>query len=289
MISVIIPTFNRPGALAACLESLTRLQYPREQFEVIVVDDGGDQDLSAIIESARKSINVRLLKQPNSGPASARNTGAANATGEFIAFTDDDCRPAEDWLAALARRLQQDPSRMYGGHTVNALKTNVYSTASQALIDYLYSYYNADPERARFFTSNNIAMARKMFEAVGGFDVSFRRACGEDREFSDRWLHLGHGMSFVPEAQVFHNHGLTFRRFWKQHFGYGTGAWRFRQSRVLHGRKPPKFEPPAFYLGLVNLARKKQLARPFTLSALLLLSQLANVTGFTWAKMSSKR
>ncbi len=284
MISIIIPTFNRPARLAACLESMTRLRYPKEGFEVIVVDDGGNADLGVIIDKVRESINVRLITQNNTGPAGARNAGAANATGEFIAFTDDDCTPAQDWLTALAQRWRQDPAKMYGGHTVNALESNIYSAASQSLIDYLYSYYNADPERARFFASNNMAMARNMFEAAGGFDTNFPAASGEDRELCDRWLQLGHGMTLVPEARVYHHHGLTFRTFWTQHFNYGTGAWRFRQSRRLRQRDALKIEPLTFYLNLVGHAGKKKLHRRHAISALMVLSQIANAAGFFRAK-----
>lgn len=288
MISIIIPTFNRPGMLTLCLESLTRQDYPKEQFEVIVVNDGGDQDLSAIVEPVSKIINVRLMNQRKAGPATARNTGVASSNGQFIAFTDDDCTPSADWLTVFASRLQQNPSRMYGGHTINALKGNIYSAASQSLVDYLYGYAEAHRGHARFFTSNNIAVARNMFESVGGFDTSFPGACGEDRELCDRWLGLGHEMSFVPEAKVFHHHELTLRTFWKQHFNYGAGAFLFRQCRARRGLMPLRFEPPAFYLGLVGHGWKEQGLRSAPLSALMALSQLANVAGFGWAKFFNR-
>lgn len=283
-ISIIIPTYNHPDLLTSCLESITRLRYPQKDFEVIVVDDGGNSDLSEIIESTRELINIRVVVQSNAGPAQARNTGARYATGDFIAFTDDDCEPAANWLSALVCRLQKDPSRMYGGYTVNALENNVYSTASQSLISYLYDYYNADPDRSRFFTSNNIAMSRTLFEAVGGFDNHFPGAGGEDREFCDRWLHLGHGMSLVREARIFHKHKMTLRTFCKQHFNYGAGALRFWRCKAMREKEPPKFEPLAFYLGLVSHPWKRKLQHSFALSALMVLSQLANAIGFFWAK-----
>ncbi len=266
-------------------DGLWRLQYPIERFEVIIVDDGGEADLGAVIGPLRDRIDVRLVTQRNSGPAQARNNGAAQARGEFLAFTDDDCLPTETWLAMLVHHLQQDPSRLYGGKTVNALKHNLYSTASQALIDYLYGYYNADPKRASFFTSNNIAMSRAMFGAVGGFEASFPGACGEDREFSDRWLYLGYKMSYVPDATILHNHELTFRTFCKQHFNYGAGAVRYRQCRARRGQPPLKFEPLSFYLRLVGHPWQSELDRRLSLSALMVISQLANALGFAWERL----
>jgi len=289
IISVVVPSFNRPASLAVCLESLARLRYPQEQFEVVVVDDGGNVDLGAIIEPLRESINIRLVTQENTGPAGARNKGAASATGQFIAFTDDDCSPTEGWLTALTLRLQQDPARMYGGYTTNALESNIYSTASQLLIDFLYGYFNTDPEQARFFTSNNMALSRSMFESVGGFDTSFPTASGEDRELCDRWQHLGYKMSFVREAQVRHRHAMNFRSFWKQHFIYGNGAWRYWECKHARGLPGPNLEPPRFYLKLVNHAWKSRLKHPLMLTLLLILSQIANAAGFAWERIKGRR
>ena len=92
--SIIIPTYNRTAPLTNCLYFLTLLDYPRNCFEVIVVNDGGETKLEAIADTFRNQINLNLITQPHSGPAAARNTGAAKAKGEFLAFTDDDCMPA---------------------------------------------------------------------------------------------------------------------------------------------------------------------------------------------------
>jgi GT2 family glycosyltransferase len=279
-ISIIIPTYNRPARLASCLESLVQQSYPRENFEVIVVDDGGSVDLEPDIESVDTSLNIKLVRQKNTGPAGARNTGVANATGEFIAFLDDDCALSENWLPIITQYLQNDGSRMYGGLTINALEKNLYSSASQAMIDFLYGYYNTVPEKARFLASNNMAMSRTLFDAAGGFDTSFPGACGEDRELCDRWLQLGHPISFVSEALIFHYHHLGLRSFWKQHFNYGTGAKRFWESKARRNQGARKTEPPAFYRGLITYAWTEKLNCPLPLSLLMVLSQFANVAGF---------
>ena len=282
--SVIVPTYNRPAQLASCLQSLARQDYPAEHYEVIVVDDGSPNKLDPVINPLQDSLNISLVKQQNTGPAGARNTGVANASGQFIAFIDDDCAPAEDWLAMMTRHLQEDPSRMYGGLTMNALGDNIYSTASQLMIDFLYDYYNADPQQARFLASNNIAMARKLFEEAGGFDTNFPGACGEDRELCDRWLYLGHQISYVPDARIFHSHDLNLRSFWRQHFNYGTGAKRFWECKARREQTSMQTEPPSFYWDLLTYPFSKKLRRPLALSSLMLLSQFANITGYLRAK-----
>ncbi len=287
-VSIIIPTYNRPEKLAACLNSFVHQRFPKGEFEVIVVDDGGVFSLESIVQSLQKDIKLQLIKQKNSGPAAARNTGARHANGEFLAFTDDDCVPASDWLEILMGRLQQDSTSMVGGYTVNALETNIYSSASQSLTDFIYGFYNANPEQARFFTSNNMAMSKSVFEHVGGFDVKFLGAGGEDREFCYRWLNRGHEMTYVLGATIFHYHELRFRTFWKQQFNYGKGAWRFRECKNQHDPNSARFNPLYFYSGLLTHGWKQKLRRPFTLTMLMLISQIATTAGFIREKFNEK-
>ena len=284
-ISIVIPTYNRPDKLAECLESLTKLEYPRDSYEVIVVDDGSKMSLESVVENFNNQIEITLLKQPNAGPATARNTGAKQAKGEFLAFTDDDCKPAPDWLNKIAACFAKKPDCLIGGKTINILSENPFSTASQELINYLYSYYNRDPEQATFFASNNIAISKQRFHEIGGFDTTYPRAAAEDREFCDRWLQYGNQMIYVPEVNVYHAHKLTLSSYWKQHFFYGRGAFCFHQVRAKRAHREIKVEPISFYLNLL----KYPLSQPkvklkLLLSALLFISQVAGVAGFFWER-----
>jgi glycosyltransferase involved in cell wall biosynthesis len=285
LFSVVIPTYGRPRQLTACLQSLARLDDSRGVFEVIVVDDGSETPPQAAIAAVGARLDVALLQQSHAGPAAARNAGALKARGAFLAFTDDDCQPAPDWLRTLARRLAEDPECMIGGRAINALPGNPYSTASQLLIDYLYSYYNADPGQARFFTSNNLAVAAERFRSVGGFDTSFPRAAAEDREFCDRWLSRGYRLLYAPEAVVHHAHALTFRSFLRQHFAYGRGAFFFHQIRSRRGADHVKVESLAFYRNLLRYPLSQGGgALAVGLAWLLACAQAANAAGFFWER-----
>jgi cellulose synthase/poly-beta-1,6-N-acetylglucosamine synthase-like glycosyltransferase len=283
--SIVVPTFERPASLANCLQSLALLDYPRDRFEVIVVDDGSEAPPHATIAGLRCKIDVTLLTQPHAGPAAARNAGAAQARGTFLAFTDDDCRPAPNWLNTLSARFAAAPGSAVGGRTLNALSDNPYSSASQLLIDYLYSYYDADPGRARFLTSNNLAFPTEPFRSLGGFDVRWNHAGAEDRELCDRWRAAGHRMIYTPEVLVYHAHFLTLRTFWRQHFNYGRGAYLYHWSRAGRGKDRMKVEPLTFYLRLLDYPFRQPRHTPrLTLLALLLVAQAANLTGFLWAR-----
>ena len=279
--SIIIPTYDRPRQLATCLEALSRLVYPPHRFETIVVDDGSEKPLNDVVDPFRHRLNLILLSQPNAGPATARNMGAAQARGRFLVFTDDDCTPAPDWLNTLAKRLAATPDCAIGGRTLNRLADNPFSAASQILIDYLYNYYNSDHNQAQFFASNNLAMPRERFFEVGGFDTRFSCAAGEDRELCNRWLNNGCRMIYAPEVVVWHSHSLTCRNFFKQHFSYGRGAYFFQQACLRQGCQRIKLEPLSFYLNLLRAPfGQTRNSSALLLSTLLALSQGANAAGY---------
>lgn len=280
-ISIIIPTYNRPEQLATCLESLIELDYPHNCFEVIVVDDGSKTSLESVVAPFTSQLDVTLLRQINNGAASARNTGAKQAKGEFLAFTDDDCMPAADWLKTLAANFIQAPNCLIGGRTINILSKNIYSTASQELIDYVYKYYNTKPHKARFFASNNIALSKERFLAIGGFDITYLRMASEDRELCDRWLQKGYLMLYAPEVQINHAHHLSLISFWQQHFFYGRGAFCFHKIRAKRAAAPIRIEPLSFYINLFTYPLSiSKFPRGLVISTLLFLSQLAATFGF---------
>jgi GT2 family glycosyltransferase len=169
-------------------------------------------------------LNVTLLKKAHSGPAAARSYGAGHAQGLYLAFTDDDCMPAPDWLGRLAQCFSMYPEAVLGGCTVNALVDNPYSAASQLLVDYLNARWNPSARQATFFTSNNLALPAKSFNAGGGLEV------------------------FVPDAVVQHAHCLSFPAFCRQHFNYGRGAHRLHQLRAERTAARIRFESLASYL-----------------------------------------
>jgi len=280
--SVIVPTFNRPEQLSRLLAALAASDYASPAFEVLVVDDAGSESLDLVTAQFAGRLDVKLIRNAvNHGPAHGRNTGAANAKNEFLAFTDDDCEPATGWLSALARRFVESPECLVGGRTVNGLNQNPYSSASQLIIDLVYAFYNSDPEGPRFFASNNLAVRADLFRQCGKFDESFRTS--EDREFCNRWLQHNLRMEYEQDAIVVHRHPLSFRTFWEQHFSYGQGAARFHRvcAQRDSGRLSDHFGfhrklPRSWWLSTRNLPNGQRVKT----IPLLLLWQAANGAGF---------
>ena len=288
--SIVVPTYQRPVQLAACLQALSRLDYARQRFEVIVVDDGSKTPPDVTVDSFRDRLQLILLVQLHSGPATARNTGAMRARGKYLAFTDDDCLPAPDWLQALAAHFDRAPDHLVGGRIINAHPENPYSTAAQLLIDYMYAHYDGDRHQANFFASSNLAVPAERFRAIGGFDTSFPLAAGEDRELCDRWLHYGYEMTYAPEVLVYHAHGLTLRSFWRQQFRYGRGAFGFHRVRAQRTQKGIRLQAPSFYLNLLRHSFSQgRRGRRLVLAGLLLVSQGAITMGFLREKFAQAK
>src|SRR5262245_53336143 len=97
-ISVVVPAYQAAGQIERCMAALARQTLPRNEYEIIVVDDGSTDDTAN--RAARCGARVLRLRR-NRGPAQARNTGLAAARAGIVVFTDSDCAPTRDFLAAL--------------------------------------------------------------------------------------------------------------------------------------------------------------------------------------------
>jgi glycosyltransferase involved in cell wall biosynthesis len=291
-VSVVIPTYRRSRELAACLASLSALDYPLDRLEVIVVDDGGgvsfDPELRDRLELT--VVEPGAMRTARRGPAAARNLGAERAAGELLAFTDDDCLPAPDWLRVLVDRYVQTPGHAVGGRTVNLPPRDAYARASQVILDCVYAFYNADTSDARFLASNNLVLPRERFLHLGGFDSGFRCPGGEDRDLCDRWVHHGYGMTYAREALVYHARSDDLPSFARQYFGYGRGAYRYHRARAKRGSGPMRAEL-GFYRMLARTAHRPVRAAGAVDGALLLallgMWQVANTLGFAWEGVRS--
>jgi len=282
LVSVIVPTYRRGGALRTCLEALTRQDYERGRYEVLVVDDGGGEAADAVRATGGGRGEVTLLSSTNQGPAAARNRGAEVAAGDLLAFTDDDCVPRPSWLRCLARCCSPTSGVGAGGRTLNACPGDPRAQVAQMIVDAAYTHANTHPSGAYFFAANNLMLPTAAFAQIGGFDPSFRTS--EDRDICARWREAGLRLAFAADAVVLHAHTLTTSEFWRVHFAYGRGAYRFHRARAdRRGRRRLglSFLEPRFYGRMARLPRTAASpSRAIETAALLALWQAANTAGF---------
>jgi GT2 family glycosyltransferase len=282
--AVIVPTYNRPARLGACLAGLAKLES--QDFEVIVVDDGGEADLTALVTPYAPL--VRLVRQRNGGPAKARNAGVQATEAGFITFTDDDCVPEPGWLEGLLRKHREDAEALIGGRVENLLPQDVYASTSQSLADFLYDFYGAEHGGAPFFTSNNIGCDRQAFLSLGGFDETFPLPAAEDRDLGLRWRASGRRLVYADDAVVGHAHGMNLQGFWRQHSNYGRGAYHLHSLMKARHDNSPRLEGLGFYSGLIGRPLRSGAANAVAQTMLLGLSQLAMVSGYLQQKRATR-
>jgi GT2 family glycosyltransferase len=290
LVSVIIPTRNRPQALERCLDALAVQTMSPGSFEVLVVDDSSEPPLSLDPSRWVSKFDLKLIRQQNTAPAGARNRGVTHARGEFLAFTDDDCLPTPTWLEKLVAALRANPEAMVGGSTFNGLKENPYSETSQLILEMVYVHFNRDPANAYFFASNNMAIRRDSFLATGGFDVTLRTA-SEDRDLCDRWRMADRRLVWIEDAKVEHRHAQDIVRFTRLHFRYGQGAWSYNRLRKTRGTASV-----ADYAGfhwsipkrLLERRRTYSIPRMLGIPILLVWWELVNAVGFVFAAVFKK-
>jgi len=295
LFSIVIPTYGRIPPLRECLTAVAQLESTAA-FEVIVVDDGSPEPVAPMVESFRKTLSVRVVERARGGPAVARNSGAAVARGRFLAFTDDDCRPAPNWLQVLAAEFERNGRQLLGGRVENSLTNNPYSEASERIGQFVYDYSRNTGVQEPFFTTNNLAVCAEDFRAVGGFTALIPSATAEDKEFCDRWRAHGLPLAHVPAAVVYHAHHLTFRGFLRQHYNYGRGILAFRLLRHGRGRQNGLVpEPFTFYIALLaSPLRHPSKKGQWRLFGLLACAQVATAAGavaqmFRWRQLRRLR
>lgn len=281
--TVVVPTYRRPGQVECCLEALAAQTF-REPWEVVVVDDGSPEPFTGLADRFAGRLDLRVVRQENAGPAAARNRGVAEARGKLIAFTDDDCRPEPDWLATLVGAARERPDALVGGMTINGLPHELFASTSQLIVDLVYEHFNADPDNAYFFASNNMLCGRESFLEMGGFDATFPRAGAEDRDFCDRWRMAGWPLVWRPAARVEHSHSQSFGKFVHLHVRYGRGAYLYQAKRRGRGSGTMR-EDMGFHVGLPGRVRRRLSGMRSTwvggkVVAALVLWQAANAGGF---------
>jgi glycosyltransferase involved in cell wall biosynthesis len=197
-VSVVVPTFNRPQLLERCLEGLVAQAFDPSTYEIIVADDAASEETRRQVEDWQSrclqtgpAIHYLPVRDTR-GPAAARNAGWRFARGRVIAFTDDDCIPDSEWLAAGTRAINEGASGV-SGRVVMPLPEDPTD----------YELNAAGLATAKFVTANCFYL-RSALEAVGGFDERFAMAWRED---SDLWLTLmerGETLVSAEDAVIVH-------------------------------------------------------------------------------------
>ncbi len=237
--SVIIPTYNRYQFLEKCLGSVLAQDFDFREYEVVVVNNGSTDETRQFLDGRTGSLTRIFHQEKNTGPAAARNLGAKESRGQFLAFTDDDCWVPKSWLQELFRGLNQWPKAAAVGGFLEApdeiLKTNILAKLEAFETHKIYKA--GQTESLGGFESpaggtNNIAYRRDVFEKLGGFDESFPVPAGEDADLKWRAVKAGYPIGYVP-VKVTHLDPYSWRSFWRRSIRSGIGSVYFERKNFV--------------------------------------------------------
>jgi O-antigen biosynthesis protein len=226
-ISVAVCSYNGAKKLEECLSRTEQLDYP--DYEIIVVNDGST-DATPVVASRHR---VKLLNTENSGLSAARNVACQAASGEIVAYIDDDAYPDGDWLRYLAHAFRTGEYAALGG-------PNLLPPASSKFARCV-AYAPGGPAHvlisdcvAEHLPGCNLAVRRDRLLEIGGFDPQFRVA-GDDVDLCWRLQEKGCTLGFAPSAVVWHHRRGSLKTYWKQQFHYGIA------EALLERKWPEKY------------------------------------------------
>ena len=227
-ISVAVCSHNGERWMPGCLDAVAQLHYP--DYEVIVVSDGSTDATASIARAA----GARVIELPqNVGLSAARNTALNAASGDIVAYLDDDARPDPDWLRYVALGFEGSGHVAVGG-------PNIAPPADGAIADCVANapggpvHVLLNDEIAEHVPGCNLAIRRDALAAIGGFDERFRIA-GDDVDVCWRLQDAGGTIGFSPGAMVWHHRRNSVRTYLRQQRCYG------RAEALLERKSPERY------------------------------------------------
>jgi len=225
-VSVVVPVYNEEGRIAETLEALLKQTYPKERYEVVVVDNGSTDRTREIV--AR--FPVRLLHEPKHSSYAARNRGIRSTEGDYLAFVDSDCVAEQTWLEKLIQVEQDRDSGLVAGR-IELAKPRRRTMGAQLVL----ARYSADRRRTNVVENGtaptgNLLVRRELFDRLGMFDET---VSGADTQFTKTAAARRRRPVYASEAVVWHPSEISNWRLIRRTFRirYGAGV-RMRNERA---------------------------------------------------------
>lgn len=206
-VSVIIPVFNDTQRLRQCLQALAQQTYPRDRYEVLVVDNSPtpDPSLSLLVTEAVEvqGLSLVLAHEPRRGSYAARNHGLSLAQGDVLAFTDSDCIPDVDWLEKGVSWLTRHPDCGFVAGRIRFFFQNPDAPTIPEIYDSLhFLQQKVYVEQLRFGATANLFTFKTCFDSVGLFNSDL--FSGGDREWGERVFAAGYAQQYADDVVIAH-------------------------------------------------------------------------------------
>lgn len=258
-VTVAVATRNRQDTLADCLESLLAQGYPKDRFEVIVVDDESNDGTAAVAQrfTGDGLPTIHYVRQRHSGLSVARNRAVSDGVGDLICFLDDDAVATPTWLQAMVGAANRHPDvDCFGGRLLLRIEGRAPRTCEAESLGATLDLGD-DEQTITRVKGSNMAIRRSAFGRIGLFNPALVWRGDEDN-----WLHRLHDeggrVLYVPGGLVWHRRLQSDLRLWrllKTRFGWGVGQIQFKRETGVPFR--PRAELRALRAALAHAYRDR--------------------------------
>jgi len=233
-VSVILPVYNGERYIKKCLESLMNQSYPKDKYEVIVIDNGSSDSTVEILKTITNS-QIQVLYESKRGSYAARNTGVSHSEGEILAFIDSDCVADNNWLMLGVYNL-----KLINNQGVIGGRVEFFSdiTNSWGVFDTATFLNQEKAVKSGTAVTANLFVPKEIFLKIGLFDDELQS--GGDVEWTKRCKDKGYILKYCSEVLVYHPVRSSFKELSKKCFrvGYGNGQILRKNKRFYAIIKP---------------------------------------------------
>jgi len=225
-ISIVVPVYNEEKNIGKCLDSLLNQDYPKDKYEIIIVDGNSEDDTKKIV---KKYSDIKVLDNPERNTAVGRNIGIKNSKGNFILNFSGHTSAEKNLLSTLSKKLIEANKTITGvGCRFETIDSNYISKGIHFVLASKLGGFGTtfnQPEKECFMDSIAFTLYRKeIFDEVGLFDPDFW--VGEDGELNLRIKEKGYKLLYTPKTKVYHGKRDTFSSYANQMFKYGVAAYK---------------------------------------------------------------
>lgn len=247
--SFVVPVYNRPDEIRELLDSLLRQTYV-SPYEIVIVEDGSDNNAEAVVEEFKDRLSISYYKKPNSGPGDSRNYGMQRGKGNYYIVLDSDCMLPPQYLMEVEKSLLESFVHCYGGPDA---AHNSFSNVQKAINYAMTSVLTTGGIRGNKTAvgkfqprSFNMGISKKAFEDVKGYGNIHP---GEDPDLTIRLWNKGYKTKLIPEAFVYHKRRIDWGKFFVQVNKFGMvrpilNKWHPETAKITY------WFPTLFCLGL---------------------------------------